>query len=169
MADNHSEICHRPVYANQERNQTLGQNLTTCVHSSLSLFQLPEASFSVLPINHTYEFNIHVMGSICGGAALCFNDSIKHVKENLSLFKPHMSLMVPMIVEGLYKNIWKETEKAGLTAHLKYGIWFSNLMNIDQIIEGVGLTDRKNNFPAQLSGASSSVSPSPGLLPRIPN
>ena len=27
-----------------------------------------------------------------------------------------------------------------------------NPMNIDQIIEGVGLTDRKNNFPAQLSG-----------------
>ena len=116
------------------------KNLTTCVHSSLSLFQLPEASFSVLPINHTYEFNIHVLGSICGGATLCFNDSIKHVKENLSLFKPHMSLMVPMIVEGLYKNIWKETEKAGLTAHLKYGIWFSNL------IRKIGIDRRKLFF-----------------------
>ena len=104
------------------------RNLTTTIHASLSLFKLPEVTFSVLPINHSYEFNIHVLGSICGGATLCFNDSIKHVKDNLIVFKPQMSLMVPMIVEGLYKNIWKETEKANLTAHLKYGIWFSNLI-----------------------------------------
>ncbi len=104
------------------------RNLVTVIHSSLSMFKLPDRTFSVLPINHSYEFNIHVLGSICGGATLCFNDSIKHVKDNLKTFQPMMSLMVPMIVEGLYKNIWKETEKNNLTQQLKYGIWFSNLL-----------------------------------------
>ncbi|HCW74148.1 MAG TPA: AMP-dependent synthetase, partial [Clostridiaceae bacterium] len=73
-----------------------------------------EVSFSVLPINHTYEFNLHVLGCIYGGMTLCFNDSIKHVKENLLTYQPGMTLMVPMIVESLYKNIWKEAEKTNL-------------------------------------------------------
>jgi len=116
------------------------RNLTTCLFAAMSLFELPETSFSVLPINHSYEFNIHVLGSIYGGAALCFNDSIKHVKDNLQIFKPQMSLMVPMIVEGLHKNIWKEAEKANLTSHLKYGIWYSNL------IRKIGIDQRRLFF-----------------------
>lgn len=115
------------------------RNLTTCVHSALSMFVLPPTSFSVLPINHSYEFNIHVLGSLCGGATLCFNDSIKHVSENINKYKPNMSLMVPMIVESLYKNIWKGAEKENLAQHLKYGIWFSNL------IRKIGI-DRRDYF-----------------------
>ena len=104
------------------------RNLTACLFGAMSLFILPEKSFSVLPINHSYEFNIDVLGSIYGGAILCINDSIKHVKENLLEFSPQMSLMVPMIVEALHRNIWKEAEKAHLTGHLKYGIWYSNFL-----------------------------------------
>ncbi len=84
------------------------KNILSVVHSAFSMFKLSEVSFSVLPINHTYEFNLHVIGSIYDGITLCFNDSIKHVKDNLLLYQPEMSLMVPMIVESLYKNIWKE-------------------------------------------------------------
>jgi long-chain acyl-CoA synthetase len=115
------------------------RNITTCVYAAMSLFK-PRTSFSVLPINHSYEFNIHVLVSISGGATLCFNSSLKHVKDDLLVYQPYMSLMVPMIVEGLYKNIWKETEKAGLTAHLKQGIWFSNL------IRKIGIDKRRLFF-----------------------
>lgn len=104
------------------------KNILTVIHSAFSMFRFEKVSFSVLPINHTYEFNLHVLGCIYGGITLCFNDSIKHVKENLMTFQPGMSLMVPMIVESLYKNIWKEAEKNNLTKHLQYGIWFSNLI-----------------------------------------
>lgn len=116
------------------------KNLTTCLYAAMSLFKLPESTFSVLPINHAYEFNIHVLGAMYGGAALCFNSSLKHVKENLKAFQPHMSLMVPMIVQSLYANIWKEAEKTGLAGHLRYGIRFSNL------IRKIGIDNRKVFF-----------------------
>lgn len=116
------------------------RNLVTNAYASLSFIKLPKVSFSVLPINHSYEFNVHVLCSIAGGMTLCFNDSIKHVKNNLNVFKPNMSLMVPMIVESLHKNIWKEAEKSGLKEHLKYGIWFSNL------IRKIGIDQRKTFF-----------------------
>lgn len=104
------------------------KNILSVIHSAFCMFKLADVSFSVLPINHTYEFNLHVLGSIYDGITLCFNDSIKHVKENLLTYQPGMSLMVPMIVESLYKNIWKEAEKNNLKKHLQYGIWFSNLI-----------------------------------------
>jgi long-chain acyl-CoA synthetase len=116
------------------------RNLATTIFASRSFFVMPETSFSILPINHSYEFNVHVLGSISSGSTLCFNDSIKHIKENLKVFKPYMSLMVPMIVDGLYKNIWKEAEKSGLSNHLRYGIWFSNL------IRKIGIDQRKLFF-----------------------
>ena len=103
-------------------------NMLSVLHSAFSMFDFHLTSFSVLPINHTYEFNLHVLGCIYGGMTLCFNDSLKHVKENLLKFRPEMSLMVPMIVESLYKNIWAEAKKNGLDKHLVYGIWFSNLI-----------------------------------------
>ena len=116
------------------------RNLTACLFAAMSLFKLPETSFSVLPINHSYEFNIHVLGSIYGGAALCFNSSLKHVKDDLKLYKPHMSLMVPMIVDSLLANIWKEAEKTGLAGHLKLGIFISKLLR------KIGIDLRKNFF-----------------------
>jgi long-chain acyl-CoA synthetase len=51
-----------------------------------------------------------------------------------------MSLMVPMIVQSLFTNIWKEAEKTGLAGHLRYGIWFSNL------IRKIGIDKRKLFF-----------------------
>ena len=101
---------------------------------------MPETSFSVLPINHSYEFNVHVLGSIYGGAALCFNSSLKHVKDDLKLYKPYMSLMVPMIVESLYTNIWKEAEKNGLAGHLELGIFVS------KVLRKIGIDLRKKFF-----------------------
>lgn len=104
------------------------RNLMTVLHGAFSMFKFPKVSFSVLPINHSYEFNLHVLGCIYGGMSLAFNDSIMHVGQNLKTFQPEMSLMVPMIVEALYKNIWKNAEKQHLDKHLRYGIRFSNLI-----------------------------------------
>lgn len=104
------------------------KNLVTVIHSAFAMFRFPKESISVLPINHAYEFNLHVLGAIYAGIALDFNDSVRHVKENLTRFRPEMSLMVPMIVEALYKNIWKEARETNLEKQLKYGIWFSNLI-----------------------------------------
>lgn len=115
------------------------KNILTVIHSAFCMFSFAKVSFSVLPINHTYEFNLHILGSLYAGITICFNDSIKHVKENLLTFQPGMSIMVPMIVESLYKNIWKEAEKNNLKKHLQYGIWFSN------VIRKIGI-DRRDLF-----------------------
>jgi long-chain acyl-CoA synthetase len=104
------------------------RNITAVIHGAFSIHRLGSVSLSVLPINHSYEFNLHVLGAIFGGITLCFIDSVKHVPENLDRFRPEMTLMVPMIVEAIFKNIWREAEKNHLATHLRYGIWLSNAL-----------------------------------------
>ncbi len=114
------------------------KNITTVIHSALSMFKPEGTYFSILPINHTVEMNLFILGNICAGNTVCFNDGIKHVKENLGIFRPDMSMMVPMLVEHLYKNIWKEAQKAGQAGRLKMGLLISKAARTI----GIDLRDR---------------------------
>jgi len=104
------------------------RNITAVLHSALSMFKLADTYFSVLPINHTVEMNLFILGSLYAGFSVCFNDGLKNIKENLKIFKPDMSMMVPMLVDHLHKNIWKEAEKSGQATKLRIGILISNLL-----------------------------------------
>ncbi|MCM0648128.1 AMP-binding protein [Clostridium swellfunianum] len=104
------------------------KSIMAVVHGALSLIDARGISFSVLPINHTYECSCHILGGIYSGITVCFNDSLKRVVDNMKLFKPNMTLMVPLFVESMYKKIWKEAEKNNLDKHLRYGIKVSNLI-----------------------------------------
>jgi long-chain acyl-CoA synthetase len=104
------------------------QNIASVIHSAFTMFRFPRTGMSVLPINHAYEFNLNILGCLFDGITICFNDSIMHVRENLERFRPEMSLMVPMIVDALYKGIWKEAEKNHMTGYLRYAIGLSDAL-----------------------------------------
>lgn len=104
------------------------RNIISVVYGMMHLIKATPVSFSVLPISHSYECTCHVLGCIYSGSTLCFNDSLKHLMDNLRLFKPGMSLMVPLFLETMHRQIWKEAEKNNLAGHLRYAIAFSNLL-----------------------------------------
>ena len=116
------------------------KNIMSVIYASLSHIKATGVSFSVLPINHTYECSCHILGGMYSGLTICFNDSLKRVSRNMTLFKPNMSIMVPLFLESMYKNIWKEAKKNHLTNYLKYGIKFSNF------IRKFGLDKRRKYF-----------------------
>ncbi len=115
------------------------RNITAVLHSALAMFRQAETYFSLLPINHTVEMNLFILGSLYAGFTVCFNDELKNFKENLRIFKPDMTMMVPMVVDHLHKNIWKEAEKAGQATRLKLGILLSNFLRVFGI-------DRRDQF-----------------------
>jgi long-chain acyl-CoA synthetase len=127
------------------------RNITAVLHSALSMFKLADTYFSVLPINHTVEMNLFILGSLYAGFTVCFNDGIKNIKENLKIFQPDMSMMVPMIVDHLHKNIWREAEKAGQATKLKIGIRLSNLLR------RFGIDKREKLFAPILDGLGGSL------------
>ncbi len=60
---------------------------------------------TVLPVHHIYCFTCDILLSLRYGATLCINDSMLRIAQNLKLFRPTIILLVPMIIETLYKQI----------------------------------------------------------------
>jgi long-chain acyl-CoA synthetase len=127
------------------------KNIMAVVYGSLSLIDARGISFSVLPISHTYECSCHILGGIYAGITICFNDSLKRVTENMMLFKPNMSIMVPLFLEAMHRSIWKQAEKNRLAGHLRYGIKFSNL------IRKIGIDQRRLFFKPILEAFGGSL------------
>ncbi len=81
-------------------------------------------SLSVLPIHHAYCFTCDVLCCMCGGVTVCFNDSMMRIAKNIAIFRPHIMLLVPMIIESLnYKlgelsSMYPETPKSELAKRI---------------------------------------------------
>ncbi len=106
------------------------KNLLADLWGFMHYIKVTPVSISVLPIHHSFESTCHMFGILFTGNTLCFNDSLKHMMDNLARFKPGMSLMVPLFIEAIYKRIWQEAKREHLDTHLRYGIWYSNFIRL---------------------------------------
>lgn len=60
---------------------------------------------SVLPIHHAFCLVMDWLKGFSLGATVCINDSLLHMVKNMGIFKPEMILMVPLMVETIYKRL----------------------------------------------------------------
>lgn len=60
---------------------------------------------SVLPIHHAFCLVMDWLKGFSLGATVCINDSLLHMVKNMGVFKPEVILMVPMMVETIYKRL----------------------------------------------------------------
>ena len=66
---------------------------------------------TVLPIHHAYCLTCDVLLSLRYGATLCINDSLIRLMQNINLFRPTKMLLVPLMVETIYRRIMAEKKK----------------------------------------------------------
>lgn len=60
---------------------------------------------SVLPIHHAFCLVMDYLKCLSLGSTVCINDSFLHMVKNMQLFKPEVMLMVPMMLETIYKKL----------------------------------------------------------------
>lgn len=60
---------------------------------------------SVLPIHHAFCLVMDWLKGFSLGVTVCINDSFLHMVKNMSVFKPKVMLMVPLMVEMIYKKL----------------------------------------------------------------
>ena len=60
---------------------------------------------SVLPIHHAYCLVMDWLKGFSLGTTICINDSLLHMVKNMGIFKPDVMLMVPMMIETIYKRL----------------------------------------------------------------
>ncbi len=60
---------------------------------------------SVLPIHHAFCLVMDWFKGFSIGSTLCINDSLLHMIKNIGIFKPKVMLMVPLMIETIYKRL----------------------------------------------------------------
>ena len=60
---------------------------------------------NVLPVHHAFCLVMDWLRGFRRGAVVCVNDSLMHMVKNMSVFRPHAMLMVPMMIETIFKRI----------------------------------------------------------------
>ncbi len=60
---------------------------------------------SVLPIHHAYCLVMDWLKGFSLGTTVCINDSLLHMVRNMSVFKPQVMLMVPLMIETIDKKL----------------------------------------------------------------
>ncbi|EET59992.1 AMP-binding enzyme [Marvinbryantia formatexigens DSM 14469] len=60
---------------------------------------------SVLPIHHAFCLVMDWLKGFSLGTTVCINDSLLHMVKNMGVFQPQVMLMVPLMVETIYKRL----------------------------------------------------------------
>ncbi len=60
---------------------------------------------SVLPIHHAFCLVMDWLKGFSLGAVVCINDSFMHMIRNMGIYKPEIMLMVPLMIETIYKKL----------------------------------------------------------------
>jgi long-chain acyl-CoA synthetase len=88
-----------------------------------------DSVLSILPLHHTYECTAGFLVMIYNGCTISFNEGLKHISKNLKETSPTILMLVPLILENMYKKIWERASKErGLKTKLKIGMFISNLL-----------------------------------------
>ncbi len=81
------------------------ENLATNVLSVDFKAEPGTVILSVLPIHHAFCLVMDWLKGFSLGATVCINDSLMHMVKNMGIFKPEIILMVPLMVETIYKRL----------------------------------------------------------------
>ena len=66
---------------------------------------------SVLPLHHTYECMAGFLTVVYIGGSIAYNDSLRKLMADFSLFKPTIMVAVPLFLETFQKNIVRKYSK----------------------------------------------------------
>ena len=79
-------------------------NLYCNIEAVLYNFDPGLVFMSVLPVHHAFCLSMDWLNGFWMGAVLCINDSLFHMIRNMSIYQPDVMLMVPLMVETIYKR-----------------------------------------------------------------
>ncbi len=81
------------------------RNLASNVDSVILNADPGTVMMSVLPIHHAFCLVMDWLKGFSLGSVVCINDSYLHMVRNMSIFHSNVVLMVPLMIETIYKKI----------------------------------------------------------------
>ena len=72
-----------------------------------------DVHLSILPLHHTFELSGGMLFMIKNGVTIAYAEGIKHIAKNLKEFDVTLLVVVPAILEAMYKKLQEGLKKAG--------------------------------------------------------
>lgn len=84
--------------------------------------------FSVLPMNHAYEFTCTVLGMIYAGVPICISSGLRYIQKEFQEYQPTVMFVVPLFAETLYKNVEFNIKKQNKEKAFKKAVQINNIL-----------------------------------------
>lgn len=117
-------------------------NIASNIMNTAKIFEIKETdrSLSILPIHHTFESTIGIMGLLFKGGSIAFFEGLRYLNKNLTEAQCTVLIGVPLIFENLYAKIWKTAKKEKKDKLLK------NAVKMGRTLKAVGIDAHKLLF-----------------------
>ncbi len=91
------------------------RNICSNVSSITSMLKVypSDVHLSILPLHHTFELSAGMVFMINNGVCIAYCEGIKHIAKNLKEFNVTVLVVVPAILEAIYKKVQEGIRKSG--------------------------------------------------------
>ena len=119
-------------------NRNLAENINA-VTAYVRLYPT-DRLFSILPLHHTYESTIGFLYPLSQGASVAVCQGLRYIVSDMKEAKPTAVLVVPLLVETIYKRINESIKKSHKEAIVQ------SMMHVTNMLKGVGVDIKKKVF-----------------------
>ncbi len=115
-------------------------NIISNLYASKDLEAVGRVSMAILPMYHTYQSTLGNIFSMFNRTTIAINNSIKNLSQNFKLFKPTDLPCVPLVMETIHQNIWKNIREQKKERSVRF------MMKFCRFMLGFGVDMRKSVF-----------------------
>ena len=120
------------------------KNIAADIYGAAALFMPGGKVISFLPYHHAFGFVTSALSPYYYHNRVFISGSLKHLLEDFKTAEPDTVFAVPMVVETLYRQIWRQARRQKSDKKLLFGIRFSRGM------QKIGIDWRKKLFDSVL-------------------
>lgn len=102
------------------------RNIVSNLRAPLLYMHLESPMLQLLPMNHMYGFHPDLLSPLYNGDTVCINMALKDIAKDFRYYDPYYIGVVPLMLEGIYKNILREARSRGKEKALRRLIGLSN-------------------------------------------
>ncbi len=110
----HRNICHNVI--------------CSVVIMGLHSFSQGEHIVPILPPHHMFEVTTGILTPMYYGVALCFGGGLKYLQATLKKYKPVIAIVVPLVLENIYKKIFMDAKARGKDRQLRLVVLLSRCL-----------------------------------------
>ena len=117
-------------------------NICNCAYNSSQMIDFEDTTIlSILPLHHTYEATCGFIIQIYMGNTIAIGDGLRHITKNAQQAKSTMILMVPAILEAIYRTMNRKLE-TDEDAQKKFNLG----LKLSSFLKKIGIDIRKKIF-----------------------